>query len=105
MTTYANGRSVIDIDAHILEPVGWLRSFASGEIRDEIPELGSNDPDFAKLLSDAEADHRRRKEDPTAMRCAVDEFMTTRRKGWMSLGGWDPAERSAALDRLGFSHQ
>jgi len=105
MTTYANGRSVIDIDAHILEPVGWLRSFASGEIRDEIPELGSNDPDFAKLLSDAEVDHRRRKEDPTAMRCAVDEFMTMRRKGWMSLGGWDSAERSAALDRLGFSHQ
>lgn len=105
MTTYADGRSVIDIDAHILEPVGWLRSFASSAVRDSIPELGSNDSAFARLLSDAEVEHRHRQQDPVAMSGAVDEYMTMSRKGWMSLGGWDPSERSAALDLLGFSHQ
>jgi len=105
MTTYADGRSVIDIDAHILEPVGWLRSFAPTAVRAEIPELGADDVEFARLLSDAEVDHQRRHDDPAAMRGAVDEYMTMSRKGWMSLGGWDPVERSVALDRLGFSHQ
>lgn len=31
--------------------------------------------------------------------------MRMARKGWMSLGGWDPAERSVALDQLGFESQ
>lgn len=105
MTTYAGDRSVIDIDSHVLEPVGWLKSFASAAVRDEIPELGAGDPDFARLLGDSALDHRRRSEEPEMFRRAADEFMTMARKGWMSLGGWDPEERSVALDLLGFSHQ
>lgn len=105
MTTYAGDRSVIDIDSHVLEPVGWLRSYASSAVRDEIPELGANDPGFSQLLHEAEIAHRRRADDPEAMQGAIDDYMTMARKGWMSLGGWDPTERSVALDRLGFSHQ
>lgn len=105
MTTYAGDRSVIDIDSHILEPVGWLRSFASTKVRDMIPELGSDDLSFAKLLHDAEMEHRLRNQDAEKMGRAINEFMAMSRKGWMSLGGWDPAERSVALDLLGFSHQ
>ncbi|MFM8482652.1 MAG: hypothetical protein ACKOBT_04815, partial [Actinomycetota bacterium] len=105
MTTYAGNRSVIDIDSHILEPIGWLRNYAASAVRDEIPELGANDPEFSRLLREAELAHRHRADDSEAMQRAVDDYMTMARKGWMSLGGWDPAERSIALDRLGFSHQ
>ena len=105
MATYAGDRAVIDIDAHILEPVGWLRSYASVAARDEIPELGVGDPGFAQLLDEAARDHEIRTNDAAARERAVDEFMTMRRKGWMSLGGWDPKEREIALDRLGFTHQ
>lgn len=105
MTTYAGSRTVIDIDAHILEPVGWLKSYASAAIRDEIPELGVGDPGFTQLLEAAARDHELRASDPAVFGRATDEFMTMARKGWMSLGGWDPNERAVALDHLGFSHQ
>lgn len=105
MITYAGDRSVIDIDSHILEPIGWLRSYASSAVREEIPELGTNDPDFSQLLIDAALAHQRRAGDSVTMQRAIDEYMTMARKGWMSLGGWDPTERSVALDHLGFSHQ
>lgn len=105
MTTYAGDRSVIDIDSHILEPVGWLRSYAPSAVRDVIPELGANDPEFSQLLREAELAHRRRADDSEAMQGVIDNYMTMAHKGWMSLGGWDPTERSVALDRLGFSHQ
>lgn len=105
MTTYAGDRAVIDIDSHILEPIGWLRSYAPSAIRQEIPELGADDLEFSRLLNEAELDHRRRVEDSEIRQRAIDEYMTMARKGWMSLGGWDSAERSIALDRLGFSFQ
>jgi len=105
MGSYAGSRSVIDIDAHILEPVGWLRGYASESVRDRIPELGDDDPSLARLLSEADIDHRRRLEDPSHRDEAIRDYMRMSRKGWMSFGGWDPDERSVALDHLGFHRQ
>ena len=105
MTTYAGERSIIDIDAHILEPAGWLKGYASQSERDEIPELGSDDPQFERLLTDAVIDHERRRSDLDHRERATNDYMKMSRKGWMSLGGWDPDERSVALDLLGFERQ
>lgn len=103
--TYAGHRTVIDIDAHIMEPVGWLRSHAPQSVREAIPELGADDARFAELLDAAERAHGRRSAEPELRAKAEAEYMTMPRKGWMSLGGWDPAERSVALDHLGFERQ
>ena len=105
VTTYAAGRAMIDIDAHILEPVGWLEAHAPAHIRSSIPALGSDDPEFARLLAAAADDHQRRLSDSEYRRSAIDDYMRMNRKGWMSFGGWDPAERSTALDHLGFEYQ
>ncbi len=105
MSTYASGRYVIDIDAHIMEPVGWLRAYAPAAVRELIPELGVGDPGFAELLAEAQRHHDRRAAEPELRARAELEYMTMPRKGWMSLGGWDPAERRVALDRLGFDRQ
>ncbi len=105
MTTYAGDRSIVDIDSHILEPLGWLRSYAASGARGVIPELGDDDPEFARLLSDAATDHQQRVSSPDFRRQAASEYMAMARKGWMSLGGWDPIERSLALDQLGFAYQ
>jgi len=105
ISTYAGDRSIVDIDSHILEPVGWLRGYASSSSRGEIPELGADDPEFARLLEEAVTAHRQRVSNPDVRRQASSEYMSMARKGWMSLGGWDPSERSIALDQLGFAYQ
>lgn len=102
---YAGDRRIIDIDAHILEPKGWLRSYAPATVKDLIPELGEGDPDFNRLLDDSYRDHDQRKNDANLQSKLASEFMSMPRKGWMSLGGWDVAERQQALDLLGFDCQ
>lgn len=104
-TTYAGNRSIIDVDSHILEPVGWLKSYADPSIREDIPELGVDDPEFATLLKQAAIDHQRRLGDPEFQAVVANDYMKMSRKGWLSLGGWDPTERSIALDKLGFKSQ
>lgn len=60
-STYAAGRRIVDIDAHILEPKGWLRSYASAAVQDQIPELGEGDSNFNQLLDDSYRDYDQRK--------------------------------------------
>ena len=104
-STYAAGRRIVDIDAHILEPKGWLRSYAPATVKDLIPELGEGDPDFNRLLDDSYRDYLRRIDDENLQKEIDRDFMTIPRKGWMSLGGWDVEERRRALDLLGFDCQ
>ena len=104
-STYAAGRRIVDIDAHILEPKGWLRSYASAAAQDQIPELGEGDSNFNQLLDDSYRDYDQRKNDEILQSKLASEFMSMPRKGWMSLGGWDVDERRQALDLLGFDCQ
>lgn len=104
-TTYAAGRRIVDIDAHILEPKGWLRSYASASVQDQIPELGEGDSNFNQLLDDSYRDYDQRKNDEILQSKLASEFMSMPRKGWMSFGGWDVDERRQALDLLGFDCQ
>ena len=104
-STYAAGRRIVDIDAHILEPKGWLRSYASAAVQDQIPELGEGDANFNQLLDDSYRDYDQRKNDEIFQSKLASEFMSMPRKGWMSFGGWDVDERRQALDLLGFDCQ
>ena len=104
-STYAGNRRIVDIDAHILEPKGWLRSYAPASVKDQIPELGEGDPDFDRLLDDSYRDYSQRINDENLQNEIARDFMTIPRKGWMSLGGWDVNERRQALDQLGFECQ
>ena len=105
ISTYAAGRRIVDIDAHILEPKGWLRSYASAAAQDQIPELGEGDSNFDQLLDDSYRDYDQRKNDENLQSKLASEFMSMPRKGWMSFGGWDVDERRQALDLLGFDCQ
>jgi predicted TIM-barrel fold metal-dependent hydrolase len=103
--SYSGGRTIVDVDAHIMEPPGWLREYASADARAVIPELGAGDESFASLLSDSQRAHDERAHDAEIRDLTAREFMSMSRKGWMSLGGWDKSERSQALDMLGFEKQ
>ena len=101
---YADGR-VIDADAHVMEQPGWLESYADPSVRDRIPPLDGGDEAFAGLLAEGAALIERRRTDPAEGEAARRELLAMSRKGWHCFGGFDPAERSAALDELGFERQ
>ena len=102
---YAADRRVLDADAHVMEPAGWLASYVDPAVRDRIPPMDNGDDEFAALLDEGETLLGRRRADATEAELARKELMTMPRKGWLSFGGSDPAERSAALDELGFELQ
>ncbi|MGH9185941.1 MAG: amidohydrolase family protein, partial [Acidimicrobiales bacterium] len=98
---YAQGRTFYDADSHIMETSGWLAGFADPGIRDRIRpmHLGGAGEATTDHLAAAEA----RVSDATATAALEGELMTA--KGWGALGAFDPAERSRALDLLGFDSQ
>lgn len=99
--TYANGRMIHDADSHIMEPRDWLDAFVEPELRARLQsQRGPNADRIDKAVDEA----RRRKQDPEASARAADNPIAGV-KGWAAYGGFDAAERSAALDRLGFASQ
>jgi predicted TIM-barrel fold metal-dependent hydrolase len=98
-------RRVLDADAHIMEPPGWLESYVDPNVRDRIPPMDGGDHGFADLLRQSAEWHERRRADADEAQRARHELMTMPRKGWLALGGNDPAERTDALDELGFELQ
>lgn len=98
-------RRVLDADAHLMEPPGWLESYVDPGVRDRIPAMDAGDREFAGLLQEGVELLDRRRQDVEEATLARQELMTMPRKGWLSFGGSDPAERSVALDELGFELQ
>lgn len=98
-------RRVLDADAHVMEPPGWLESYVDPDVRDRIPPMDGGDAGFAELLRQSEEWHERRRTDAVEAEVARRDLMTMARKGWLALGANDPTERSRALDELGFELQ
>ncbi|HET6811978.1 MAG TPA: amidohydrolase family protein [Acidimicrobiales bacterium] len=99
--TYAAGRVILDADSHVMELADFLDDFIDPGDRDRLRRRGMDalSPVLAEAVRRAEA----RGSDPAAAAEAEDRMMTD--KGWMAMGGFDPAERSRVLDRLGFDAQ
>ncbi|HVF31834.1 MAG TPA: amidohydrolase family protein [Acidimicrobiales bacterium] len=102
--TYAQ-RRILDADAHVMEPAGWLESYVDPSVRDRIPPMDGGDAGFSELLLQGQDLLELRWRDEAEARAARSELLTMPRKGWLSFGGIDPAERSVALDELGFELQ
>lgn len=99
--TYAKGRTYFDADSHLMELGDWLAEYADPGVRDKIRPLylGGAGALADKAVQDAEA----RRGDPAAAARLEANIMGA--KGWSALGAFDPAERSRALDLLGFERQ
>jgi uncharacterized protein len=98
---YAEGRVYYDADSHLMELPDWLEQFADAETRTRMRSLNLGGAGaLAEEAVDAAAQRRGDAEAAAALEGAL-----MKAKGWNALGAFDPAERSRALDLLGFDRQ
>ena len=98
---YAEGRTYYDADSHLMELPDWLGDFADAATRERLRPLHLGGA--GALADQAVAEAARRKGDREAADALEGALMKA--KGWNALGAFDPAERSRALDLLGFDRQ
>ncbi|MBI3249198.1 MAG: amidohydrolase family protein [Deltaproteobacteria bacterium] len=95
---YAEGRTYHDADSHLMETHDWLTLYADPHVRERMlpPYFGAAGRMVEALGKKRDADHW----------AAVNiEANLLNLKGWDALGATDPAERTRALDMLGFDRQ
>jgi predicted TIM-barrel fold metal-dependent hydrolase len=99
--TYAGQRTILDADSHVMELADFLDDFIDPVQRDRLRRRGMEA--LAPVLEDALANAQARRSDAEKAALAEDRLLAD--KGWHAMGGFDPDERSRALDLLGFQSQ
>lgn len=105
--TYADARRIIDVDSHLFELDDFLHAVATPEeaefLRpmDEQTEL----PVPLEAIEKGREHLARRNADPALMPKYEATMFDLSRNAWSRLGAFDPADRSHALDVLGFERQ
>lgn len=99
--TYAGERAILDADSHVMELADFLDGFIDPDARERLRRQGVDA--LGPILEDARQRADRRRSDPAMAAQAEARLLAD--KGWMAMGGFDPAERSRALDLLGFDGQ
>jgi predicted TIM-barrel fold metal-dependent hydrolase len=95
---YAEGRIYNDADSHLMETRDWLAGYIDPRLRDRLPP-----PDFARTGKMADAIGKTRDAAHWDSVNLAANLMNL--KGWDAYGATDPAERTRALDLLGFDCQ
>lgn len=99
--TYAGTRTILDADSHVMELADFLDPYLDDAQRQGLRRRSFDA--FAPVLDEAQSRARARATDAAKQQIAEERLLTD--KGWFALGGFDPAERTRALDLLGFEGQ
>jgi predicted TIM-barrel fold metal-dependent hydrolase len=100
---YSRNRRIFDSDSHLMETVNWLAGHAKPEQAGLIGPLATESGGARVIETIAAAEARRADADATAR--LLEHPLISGPKGWHAYGAFDPAERSRALDLLGFERQ
>lgn len=105
--TYANDRRIIDIDSHLFELDDFLHSVATPEEAPYLQPMNEQTelPVSLELIEKGRQQLAQRNADPEAMAKFEGGMFDIGRSPWSRLGAFDPADRSHALDVLGFECQ
>lgn len=100
--SYAKTLRMLDADSHILETPDWVSRHADPQIRERLLPLGLGKAGGAtyRMIEKAQDRVKQRAEAGAAI-----ENVVAGAKGWHAPGAFDPAERTKALDDLGFEKQ
>lgn len=105
--TYAPAtRAFYDADSHIMELPDFLKKYADPGLRDEIPEVSYS----ASVVTDEEVavivgQGNRHSDAHRTEQIAMGDELIAKSKEIQALGAFDSADRSKALDMLGFAKQ
>lgn len=105
--TYAPAdRPFYDADSHIMELPDFLKKYADPALREEIPEVSYS----ASIVTDEEVavimgQGGRHSDDHIAAQIALGDRLIEASKEIQALGAFDSADRSKAMDLLGFRKQ
>lgn len=99
-------RAFYDADSHIMELPDFLKKYADPKLRDEIPEVSYS----ASLVTDEEVavivgQGNRHSDAHIAAQIALGDRLIESSKEIQALGAFDSADRSRAMDLLGFKKQ
>ena len=99
-------RAYYDADSHIMELPDFLKKYADPDVRDEIPEVSYS----ASIVTDDEvaiimANGGRHSADHVAAQIAFGDSLIESSKEIQALGAFNSADRSTAMDLLGFRKQ
>ena len=106
MTYAPAGRAIYDADSHIMELPDFLKKYADPALRDEIPEVSYS----ASIVTDEEVavimgQGGRHSEEHRAAQIAMGDGLIAKSKEIQGLGAFDSADRTIAMDLLGFKKQ
>jgi predicted TIM-barrel fold metal-dependent hydrolase len=106
MTYAPDSRPYYDADSHIMELPSFLKDYADPAFRDDIPEVNYD----ASLVSNEEVavivgQGGRHSPEHVQAQVALGDRLIESSKEIQALGAFDPADRSVAMDMLGFKKQ
>jgi len=105
--SYAGARRIIDVDSHLFELDDFLHSVATDEEAAFIQPMQAQTelPVSLEAIDRGREHFNHRNADPEVMTKFEEGMFDISRSPWSRLGAFDPAERSHALDVLGFERQ
>ncbi|MFT5200992.1 MAG: putative TIM-barrel fold metal-dependent hydrolase [Candidatus Aldehydirespiratoraceae bacterium] len=105
--TYADNRRIIDVDSHLFELDDFLHSVATPEEAAYLQPMDGQAelPVSLEAVEKGRQHLERRNADPAVMAQFEAGMFDITRSPWSRLGAFDPADRSHALDVLGFERQ
>jgi predicted TIM-barrel fold metal-dependent hydrolase len=102
---YAEGRAFRDADSHIMELPDFLRRWADPGIRDRLPDINFDSGGKLRLALDRLVESGAHEQATVDELTALGDGLLAGPKGYEALGAFNAAERSTALDLLGFERQ
>lgn len=103
--TYASGRTYFDADSHVMELPDFLRDHADPDARERVPRIDAASGGRMRDALERMAERKAHSPERRAALLELGDGLISGPKGYEALGAFNSADRTTALDMLGFDRQ